>query len=426
MDGHLRTAIACVAAALVLAGCGTSAVRTSGPDGLRGRGPITFAQGKDRGVVRLQVEAWNKAHPRERVTLIELAEAPDAQRQQMVQNAQTRSDALTVLNLDVVWTAEFAAHRWITELPRDRFELSGFLKPTIDTGTYRDRLYAVPYTSDGGLLYYRKDLLAKAGARPPVTWEQMRQTCARVLALPEAKGMSCYAGQFDKYEGLTVNFAEAVDSAGGEIVDAQGRAHVDTPQARRGLEFLAQGLRSGTIPKDAVTFQEEEGRRAFQAGRLVFQRQWPYQWALASRTDGSSTVAGRFEVAPLPGLTGPGTSSLGGHNLAISAFGRNKATAADFIRYLTSEPLQRQSLQEQAFAPTLADLYDDPALRRQYPYLSVLKASILRAKPRPRLVWYGDATVAIQSAAYAALTGTKPADRALADLQADLAQQTNR
>ena len=48
---------------------------------------------------------------------------------------------------------------------------------------------------------------------------------------------------------------------------------------------------------------------------------------LANKTDGSSKVEGKFDVAPLPGITGPGVSSLGGHNFAIAKNAKNKGTA---------------------------------------------------------------------------------------------------
>ena len=49
-------------------------------------------------------------------------------------------------------------------------------------------------------------------------------TAKLIQATPEGAGVGCYAGQFDKYEGLTVNFAEAVDSAGGEIIGSGRQA----------------------------------------------------------------------------------------------------------------------------------------------------------------------------------------------------------
>ncbi|MCW2948234.1 MAG: transporter substrate-binding protein [Actinoallomurus sp.] len=415
-----RGAIAIGAMAVVLAACGSGKTGSGSGDAagrLSGRGPITLAQGKDTsGNVQNQVNTWNSRHPKEQVRLIELPEDADAQRQQMVQNAQTKSDAYTVLNLDVVWTSEFAANRWITPLPKAQFDLSKFLPPTVQTATYRDQLYAAPWKTDAGLLYYRTDLLKKAGiSAPPKTWDEMKTDCGKV------KGVNCYAGQFDKYEGLTCNFSEAVDSAGGVVVDDQGKPDVNTPQAKQGLDFLVQGFKSGLIPKEAITYQEEPARRAFEKGNLLFLRQWPYQWALSNKP-GSSKVVGKFDVAPLPGLGGPGAPTLGGHNLAISAFAKNKATALDFISFLTSENTERANLLASSEAPTLASLYGDPELRKKFPYLPVLKASLLNAKPRPKAVRYGDVTAAIQEDAYAALTGKMTSDQALADLQNKLGQ----
>ena len=102
-------------------------------------------------------------------------------------------------------------------------------------------------------------------------------------------------------------------------------------------------------------------------------------------------VAGKFDVAPLPGLNGPGVSTLGGHNLAISAFAKNKATALDFIKFFTSEDTQRANLSGHlAGADRTRSLYDDPALVKQYPYLPVLKESILNAEAAPAGGQYGD------------------------------------
>jgi multiple sugar transport system substrate-binding protein len=426
---HTRKAVAAavVGSLLLLASaCGgddkSSGGATTGGAALDGKGPITFATGKDTsGFLPSQVAAWNSQHPDEKVTVSELPESADGQRQQMVQNAQNKQDSFSVLNLDVVWTAEFAANRWILELPQDQFPSLGKAIPaTVETAKYRDKLYAVPITSDGGLLYYRKDLLDKAGVKPPTTWDEMLAACVKVAALPEGKGMSCYAGQFEKYEGLTVNFSEAINSAGGVVVGKDGKPNVDTPEALAGLEELTKGFSSGAIPKAAITYKEEEGRRAFQDGKLLFHRNWPYVYALASKTDGSSKVAGKFGVAPLPGKTGLGVSTLGGHNYAISAFAKNKATAADFIKFMASEDRQRANLQASSQAPSWASLYDDPALMKTFPYLAPLKASIEKAQPRPSVVKYGDVTAAIQEAAYDALTNKKQPKQALTDLQTKL------
>ncbi|WP_281191077.1 extracellular solute-binding protein [Micromonospora citrea] len=179
------------------------------------------------------------------------------------------------------------------------------------------------------------------------------------------------------------------------------------------------------MPAKGVTYKEEEGRRAFQDGKLVFHRNWAYVYALASATDGSSKVDGRFAVAPLPGKDGPGSGTLGGNNLAVSAFSKHQGTARDFISYMTSLETEREYGRKQSFPLSRAALYEDPEQIKLYPYLPVLKEGILRAKPRPTVVRYGDVTAAIQDNVYAAMNGTKTVDQAAADLQSALAGLTD-
>jgi multiple sugar transport system substrate-binding protein len=425
MKHWLPKAGAAVLAASLLAGCGSGSGGGSADDktqSFKGRGPITLATGKDTsGVLPKVLDQWNSKHPKEKVRMIELSDSADEQRQRMIQNAELKSSDFTVLNMDVVWNAEFAANRWIMELPKDQLKTDQLLKPTVDAASYRGRMYSAPWSSDGGLLYYRKDLLKKADVEPPKTWDEMKAACKKVKKLPEAKDVSCYSGQFDKYEGLTVNFSEMINGAGGSVVDENGKPTVNTPEAKKGLKWFVDAYKDGTIPKKAITYKEEEGRQAFQKGKLLFHRQWAYQWSLANMKDGSSKVAGKFDVSPLPGMTGTGASSLGGHNLAISSTAKNKATALDFVKFMTNHENQKKKLALSSQPPTNAALYDDPAMVKKFPFLPTLKKSILSAKPRPRVVQYGDATAAIQEAAYGALTGKTSVDAALAKLQKDLA-----
>ncbi|MEV5573063.1 ABC transporter substrate-binding protein [Spirillospora sp. NPDC052269] len=418
-------ALTCLALAALTACGGGDDKKDSAPSAaLDGRGPITFVTGKDRsGNLQKQLDGWNSGHPKEQVRLVEIADEPNEQRQQFIQNAQTKSDAYGIINLDVVWTAEFAANRWLTPLPKD-IDTSKLLPATVATGKYRDTQYAVPVTSDAGMLYFRKDLLDKAGiSAPPKTYAEMWADCDKVKALPEGKGVDCFFTEVNKTESLTISAVEAIEAQGGSIMDASGKPSLNTPQAKAGLQWLVD-TRKNRMPKEAVTLDTEGGRRYFQGGKLLFQRQWPYQYAMANATDGSSKVAGKFGVAPLPGLNGPGVANLGGHNLAISAFAKNKATALDFIKYLTGEPAQRANLLATSMAPTNASLYDDPELAKKYPYLPTLKQAITTAKPRPVVVKYGDVTTAIQSSVYDAVNAGKPVDQALTDLQGKLTTLT--
>ena len=409
---RLMTALAAVAAVVLLAGCGGGGGGGASDEGAASRGPITYVQGKDNSdVVRPMLDRWNQAHPDEKVTFKEQSDEADAQHDDLVQHFQAKDPDYDVASVDVIWTAEFAAKGWLQPL-KDSFALdtSALLPATVKTATYNNTLFAAPVTSDGGMLYYRTDLVPN----PPKTWDEMMSMCS----IADKNNMDCYAGQFFKYEGLTVNAAEAINTDGGVIVGDDGKTpEVTSPEAAAGLGRLAEAYKNGNIPKQAITYTEEEGRQSFQAGKLLFLRQWPYVYNLAA-TEGGSKVKDKFKVAPLPGTSGEGASSLGGHNAAISAYSDHKATAIDFLKFLTNEEQQRWFVTQGSLAPAMASLYDDQALIKKSPYLPTLKTSILNAVPRPVTPFYPAVTKAVQDNAYAAIKGDKPVQQALTDMQA--------
>ncbi|MFJ4976632.1 ABC transporter substrate-binding protein [Streptomyces coeruleorubidus] len=384
-----------------------------------GRGPLTLATAGDlTGYLGPLLEGWNRTHPGEKVTLVELPDSADETQAQMATDLRDGDRSrFDVLNIDVNWTSEFAAAGWIRPLPRDRFPLKTFLPPVVDTATYDGQLYAVPYVTNAGLLLYRKDLLAKEGVQPPRTWAELERY-AKTIA--PKYGLDGYAGQFLPYEGLTVNAAEAVYSAGGSILGDEGeRVTVDSAAAREGIGFLARGVREGWIPKEALTYKEEESKQAFQDGRLLFLRNWPYAYVGASAP--GSEVAGKVGAVPLPGPDGPGTSVLGGSNLAVSAHARHPDSAARLIAYLTSERVQRQVLTRGALPPVRADLYEDPALIRRFPYLPTLRESVRTAEPRPKSPRYDQVSLVVQAVVHDAMAGHETPTAAVRRLARELA-----
>ena len=200
----------------------------------------------------------------------------------------------------------------------------------------------------------------------------MKAACDKIRGGENDAKLECFAGQYNKYEGLTVNFAEAVNGAGGVIVGDDGKPNVATPEATKGLQTLTDWFKNGDIPKGAITWQEEQGRQAFQNGTLIFHRNWGYVYNLANKTDGSSKVAGKFDVAPLPGITGPGVSSLGGHNYAIATNAENKGTAVEFLKFMSSPEVQKSNtLATSSGRRRLASLYEDADVIKKFPYMPI-------------------------------------------------------
>ncbi|HLS75939.1 MAG TPA: ABC transporter substrate-binding protein [Nocardia sp.] len=410
-----RAAMVAASAALLTATFATACSSDSGgsptSENLEGRGPITYVEGKDTtetGVVKQLIERWNASHPDEQVTFKEQSNDASQQYDDLVEHMRSQQSDYDVIALDVPWTAEFAAKGWIQPL-KDSFSIdtSTLLSPTVASATYNNTLYAAPRNTNGGLLFYRSDLVPE----PPKTWNEMLGMCQ----IARDNGIGCYAGQFAPYEGLTVNTSEVINAFGGSFVGPDGKtATVDSPQARAGLSTLVDAYNNGDIPKEAITFKEPEAANAFTQGNLLFMRGWPSTFGDASGE--GSLVKDNFGVAPLPGENGIGASTLGGYNAAISSFSKHKATALDFLRFLISEDAQH-IVASGALPSVRASLYDEPALIAKMPYLPALKESIAGAVPRPVTPFYPAVSKAIQDNAYAALTGAKSVDAAIVDMQ---------
>ena len=186
-------AAASMSALFVAAACGGGGGAPSGggssrPPELISPSKVTSRSGTARtppGTSPKQIEQFNDSHPNGKVIVHELPDSADQQRQQMVQNTQIKNPKMAVLSVDVVWTAEFAAKQYVEALPPDQFPTEGFLKATVDSATYFNKLYAYPSTSDGGLLYYRKDLLDKYGLKPPTSFDEMKAACDKITGRRE-------------------------------------------------------------------------------------------------------------------------------------------------------------------------------------------------------------------------------------------------
>lgn len=410
-----RAAIAASSAALlVLTACGSGDSDTDGDTTTAaagdGRGPITIVEGQDPLNAALEsiIADWNAEHPDEQVTFKPLAKEANDQYDDIAQRMQARSDEYDLVAVDVTNTAEFAANGWLLPLEGDlAIDTSGLLPATVESGTYNGTLYAAPKNTNGAFLYYRTDLVDRA----PATWDELKAECPKA----DEAGIACYIGQFKNYEGLTVNVTEIVNAFGGSFVAEDGLTPAIDDQTAEGLQFIVDAFEDNIIPAAAQTYTEGESQTAFGNGEAMFMRTWPGFY-----TDGEqSSVAGRYGIAVLPGIDGPGVSTLGGYNVGISAFTDAPATARDFLEFMQTRKSQTYYA-EVGGAPVLAEVYDDPAVLAQYPYFSTLKEALESAKPRPSSPYYSQVSKAISDNAYAAIRGEKTVQQALDDTRAGI------
>jgi trehalose/maltose transport system substrate-binding protein len=284
---------------------------------------------------------FERDHPGTRVELIEGPNSTDLRENLYTASLLARDPTFDLVYMDVTWTAKFAAAGWLLALDHrlSADERQSFLPAALAAGEFGDSLYRVPLRTDVGLLYYRVDLLEKAGVSPPQTFAELTRV-ARALQSPPAVWGFVWQGQ--QYEGLVCGFLEVLRGHGGFWVDpATLEVGLDRPEALASLAFLVHSVRDDPIsPPGVTTYQEEESRRLFQDGRAVFLRNWPYVWPLAQSAD--SPVRGHVGVLPMVHAPGLGSgSTLGGWGLGISSFSRHPDLAMEFIRAATSLEAQR-------------------------------------------------------------------------------------
>jgi multiple sugar transport system substrate-binding protein len=362
-------------------------------------GDVTWCIGKDTtGAFTAAVEDFNAQNPDLQAELLELPEAADAQREQQVQRLRAESDECDVLGMDVIWTAEYAAAGWLFDVtPAIEAHEGEFIQSTVDTAEFDDRIWAVPFNTNAGFLFYRTDQVPEA----PATWEEIYD------AAQQQDGL-VYQGA--AYEGLTVNFLELLYSAGGAVLSEDGETvEIDSPETREALEFMASGIDNGAVPQAVRTYEEEDSRRVFEAGKATFMRNWPYAYALGKE----SNIADDFDVTTFPGYGGgEGAGALGGYNLGISAFSANPEGALAFAEFLVTPDIQKQMMIDASLPATVSEVYSDPEVVKATPFAPDLLTAVEQADPRPVSPVYPQITQAIYDNVYAVLGGDATPDEA--------------
>jgi len=349
-------------------------------------------------------------------------------RQGLVVALKSRKSDPDVFLMDVAWLAQFAASRWLA--PLDPLFTAGgcgdrkaFFPRIMELAdTYEGNLVALPVYVDGGVLYYRSDLLKKYGLGPPRTLEELLRYAKRVQQgeRRENPGFFAFVWQGAQYEGLVCDFLEFAGKNGGLTV-REGSVSVDTPANRKALRFMRDLIhRYGVSPPNTYTgMKEEEVRLFFQNGNALFERNWPYAWPLHEAQ--GSPVRGLTAIAPVPSFApGSGVSTLGGWHAGISRYSDAKPESFRFLCFLGSYAAQKRLAVGLGWSPGRMDVYDDPEVLARLPHFRKLRPVFVNARPRPILPYYTQLSEILQKQLNAALSGTIPPGEALAAAQKEM------
>jgi len=232
-----------------------------------------------------------------------------------------------------------------------------FYPQAVEAFRWQGVLACVPQNLSSLVVYYNKDLFARAGLRPPAedwTWDDFLQA---------ARALTPAGGERRAQHGLGTEvslfrLAPFVWQNGGALVDdprAPTRLALDTPAAREALQWFVDLQRRHRVAPDAIEEHGESSEGRFLNGRLgmlLNSRRGVPTYRTITRFD--------WDVAPLPRRR-QRAGILHADAYCMPKSVRDKAAAWAFIEYASSPEGQRTLAASGRTVPSLRAVAESPA-----------------------------------------------------------------
>jgi multiple sugar transport system substrate-binding protein len=203
--------------------------------------------------------------------------------------------------------------------------------------------------------------------------------------------------QANRYEGFMVWANALIESAGTEILSGPEEVDLGQGPTEKALEVMGHLANSSAAPPSLSTSDEDSARLGFEAGESAFMTN--YTFAYASAQSEAPDIGKEMGFARFPEVVAgtPSKPPLGGFNLAVSSFSKNKDVAFEAAACLANEQSQKTAVELDGLPPSRSDLYATKEVQKAYPgFANLVKESIEGAGPRPTTPAYQDVSLAVQ------------------------------
>lgn len=309
-------------------------------------------------------------------------------------------DILMIDNPDL---QEVAATGALAPLSDYGVDLTGLYKNLLDAGSYQGKVYGIAPGINGMALWYNKDLLDKAGVKPPTTWAELKDAAAKLTA----NGVYGIAFSAPATEEGTWQFEPWFWGAGGDL------NKLDSPEGIKALQFWTDLVNSGSASKSVVQWNQGDVNDQFLAGKAAMQQNGV--WNL-----GAIEKSGiKFGIVPIPmpdGGAAPGP--MGGEVLTIPLTdSKDKMDAAGkLVNCLLSDKNMVAWANQNAYIPGRESVAQGVAKERPNMAPFVEAAAAERSRPGPPANLgpnYSKVSQPLWNAIQAALSGAKTPEQAL-------------
>lgn len=363
------------------------------------------------------ISSFEVKYPNIKVNILTLPNSTD-DKYNIIKTALENHDInMDIFDSDVTWPAYFVENDLVLNFD-DYYtteKISTFLPFTLLANKFDNHYYGIPYRTDAGLLFYRKDLLEKYNIAVPKNYNDLVKSATHIMEKePDLFG---YAGSWMKFEGLSCNFYEMLWGFGSDFSLDDNYIFKDRTNAISALSFMNDIKNKYKLtPEDIIYFDSGSARKLFSDGKLIFLRDWPTGWATFQNPSASSIV-GKVGMSKLPSNTQNNYSTLGGWQIMVSKFSEHPAEAKLFAEYRCSEYAQRLAATRQSHLPSLSSLYKDEELLSALPILKDIYPIVSNAYPRPKTSKYQAISSIIQEECHNTFINYKTPNDAIVSME---------
>jgi multiple sugar transport system substrate-binding protein len=404
-----RTSLTALMSAVALvAGLGASATAWAQQTTLR-----VFSGGANQrpDLMRKLFDQYQAKNPGVKVDIETGGATSELQRQYLSTVLNAKDPAIDIYLIDIVNPAQYYGAGWLEPLDAYIGKPADVMKPYLpvyaSSNVVDGKIAAMPAFADAMFMYYRKDLLDKHGVKEPKTWDELTAAASKIQKAEGNANLQGLSIQGAPIEGAVCTFLLPYWGQGKDFNDAAGKMTLDKTAATKGLTQWLSMVDAGVIKKNVAEVKTPDTVNEFKAGQVVFAINWGFAWD-RFKDDADSQVKGKVGVMPLPAMAGGKSATcVGGWQWAVSAFSKNKAAAANLVKFMSSPESSKFLAVEGSLLATYPGVYTDADVTKAVPWFKDAANVVIAGKSRPMSKDYGQVSDIIRTTTSAVLARTK-------------------
>jgi ABC-type glycerol-3-phosphate transport system substrate-binding protein len=305
--------------------------------------------------------------------------------------------------------------------------IDGFAKENVGEMTIGGKIYSAPWFSIPTAILYRTDLFAKAGVKPPKTFEEFITVCKALTKDTDGDG------KIDQYGWAMVGtdngsgqgrFNTIARNMGAVDVgkNSAGKwvTEIDSPGWKAALKLYKDAVDVGCVPPGQFQTGYPEASVQIGKGQAAMMITGPHTIGVALTAN--PAAKGKLAGAPIPSVSGvPATTSLNQSGYAIARKSKHRAAAIAYLKFVLNKENQLRINDVTYRIPSRLDAQADPQVNSEMSQ-GFVKAGEGRVFSNPQISWYNSIAILSSPAYQAAIKGDKSIDQ-IAKEQAEKARK---